>query len=288
MTVSPARLTFTAPGQTRTFHVRIQAKVGASTGAWTTGSLTWTGPGGTVRSPVAVRPQELGVPSSVSGSGTSGKLDVAVDSGVTGRIALEASGLAPAQRLHDPSGTQSGPTGSLAPNREYAMQINVPANEKALVVDVAPRDGASDLALELERIGDGGKRTVIDVKITPSPSERIVVQAPEAGEYVATVAAESVAGSAAMTGFDLTRYDVVASGGQGAFATTPVQLPVQRGKKATYEASWSGLAVGSRYLGLLSYSGSDATTLFDITVPADSTAPSASAPLAATSYRIRR
>ncbi len=91
-----------------------------------------------------------------------------------------------------------------------------------------------------------------------------------------------------MTGFDLTRYDVVASGGQGAFATTPVQLPVQRGKKATYEASWSGLAVGSRYLGLLSYSGSDATTLFDITVPADSTAPSASAPLAATSYRIRR
>ncbi|MBW8027937.1 serine protease (plasmid) [Clavibacter michiganensis subsp. michiganensis] len=288
VTVSPARLTFTAPGQTRTFHVRIQAKVGASTGAWTTGSLTWTGPGGTVRSPVAVRPQELGVPSSVSGSGTSGKLDVAVDSGVTGRIALEASGLAPAQRLHDPSGTQSGPTGSLAPNREYAMQINVPANEKALVVDVAPRDGASDLALELERIGDGGKRTVIDVKITPSPSERIVVQAPEAGEYVATVAAESVAGSAAMTGFDLTRYDVVASGGQGAFATTPVQLPVQRGKKATYEASWSGLAVGSRYLGLLSYSGSDATTLFDITVPADSTAPSASAPLAATSYRIRR
>ncbi len=72
VTVSPARLTFTAPGQTRTFHVRIQAKVGASTGAWTTGSLTWTGPGGTVRSPVAVRPQDLGVPSSVSGSGTSG------------------------------------------------------------------------------------------------------------------------------------------------------------------------------------------------------------------------
>ncbi len=66
---------------------------------------------------------------------------MAVDSGVTGRIALEAAGLAPAQRLHDPSGTQSGPTGSLAPNREYAMQINVPANEKALVVDVAPRMG---------------------------------------------------------------------------------------------------------------------------------------------------
>ncbi|WP_316316340.1 hypothetical protein, partial [Clavibacter michiganensis] len=68
----------------------------------------------------------------------------------TGRIALEASGWAPAQRLHAPSGTQGGPPGSLAQNREYAMQINAPANEKALVVDVAPRDGASDLALELE------------------------------------------------------------------------------------------------------------------------------------------
>ena len=278
VTVSPAKLTFTAPGQTRTFHVRIQAEVGASTGAWTTGSLTWTGPGGTVRSPVAVRPQAVDAPARVSGSGPTGKVAVPVTSGVSGRLALTASGLAAGQLLHDPSGARSGPTGSLAESEDFALPLTVAAGQRALVLDATPRDGASDLAVELERVGADGTREVVDVQQTSSPSERIVVPAPPAGSYVVTVEAVSVAGTADKADFDLTRYDVAASGGQGSFAVTPAQLPVTQGRKATYTASWSGLPAGSAYVGLVSYAGSDATTLVDVTTPAAAAPPVASAP----------
>ncbi|ALD13581.1 S8 family serine peptidase [Clavibacter capsici] len=276
--VTPARLSFTRPGQTRSFQVRVTTKAGAALDAWTTGSLTWSGAGGTVRSPVAVRPRELDAPSSVSGSGTAGEVGVTVTAGVTGRIGLTTSGLAQGQLLHDPSGPKSGPTGSLEKDEDFEMPLTVAAGEKALVLDATPRDGASDLALLLQRVGADGKRTLVDIQLTPSLSERIVVPAPEAGDYVATVEAETVAGSAKKADFDLTRYDVGASGGKGAFAVTPAQLRVTQGRKATYAASWSGLDAGSRYVGLVSYTGSDATTLVDVTTPAAAVAPVASEP----------
>ncbi|MDQ0745243.1 subtilisin family serine protease [Clavibacter sp. B3I6] len=268
VSVSPARLTFTGPGQTRTFRVRIAAKAGASMGAWTTGSLTWSGAGGTVRSPLAVRPLQLEAPTAVAGSGTTGKAAVTVTSGVTGRIGLTASGLAKGQVLRDPSGPPTGPTLSLTEGQPREVPFTVTAGEGALVLAATPRDGESDLALQLERVAADGTRTVVDVQLTSSPSERIVVPAPPAGSYVATVRADSVAGSAATADVDLTRYDVPASGGEGAFAVTPAQLRVTAGRKATYTASWSGLAPGSRYVGVVSYAGTGAVTLVDVTTPA--------------------
>jgi hypothetical protein len=265
--VSPRELTFTGPGQTRSFRVRITARAGAAMDAWTTGSLTWSGPCGTVRSPVAVRPEELDAPSSVSGSGTSGKADVAVTSGVTGRIGLTASGLARGRLLHAPSGPTTGPTGALAKDEDLEVPLTVRAGQEALVLDATPRDGASDLSLLLERVGADGTRTQVDVRLTSSPSERIVVPAPEAGDYVATVETETVAGTAGKADVDLTRYDVGSSGGQGAFTVAPAQLPVTRSRTSTCTASWSGLAPGARYVGLVSYAGSDATTLVDVTTP---------------------
>ncbi|OUE26466.1 S8 family serine peptidase [Clavibacter michiganensis] len=276
--VSPAKLTFTAPGQTRSFQVRISAKAGTATGSWATGSLTWTGPGGTVRSPVAVQPQAVDAPAHVTGSGTTGEVDVPVTSGVSGRIALTASGLAKGQPLHAAAGSTTGPGGSLAKDAFVDFPLTVSAGEEALVLDAIPRDGASDLSLELDSVGADGTRTPVDVEVTSSPSERIVQAAPPAGKYVATVEAETVAGTAKKADFDLTRYDVAGSGGEGSFAVSPAQLPVTQGRKATYSASWSGLAAGARYVGLVSYSGSDATTLVDVTTPAAPVAPVASAP----------
>ncbi|MFT2751054.1 S8 family serine peptidase [Clavibacter sp. Sh2036] len=277
--VSPAKLTFTAPGQTRSFQVRITTKAGTATGSWSTGSLTWTGPGGTVRSPVAVRPEAVEAPARVSGSGTAGKVAVPVTPGVSGRIALTASGLAKGEVLHAASGTPSGPSASLAKDEGMELPFTVAAGEEALVLDATPRDGASDLSLLLQSVGADGTRKVVDIQETSSPSERIVVPAPPAGKYVATLEAESVAGTAQKADVDLTRYDVTASGGQGSFAVSPAQLPVTQGRKATYTASWSGLAAGSAYVGLVTYAGSDASTLVDVTTPAAAAAaPVASAP----------
>jgi subtilisin family serine protease len=273
--VTPARLTFTAPGQTKSFQVRITAKRGAPSDTWSTGSLTWSGSAGTVRSPVAVRPTAVVAPATVDGTGASGKVDVQVDPGITGRIPLTTAGLSRGQLVSD--GT-TGHTGSVSTTEDDETKITVKAGEKALVLDAAPLDGASDLVLQLEKAGKtDDDRTLISLQDTASLSERIVVPAPEAGDYFVTVQAAKLAGSAKSVDYDLTRYDVGGTGGEGSFAVSPAQLPVTVGKKASYTASWSGLAAGASYVGLVSYGGSAATTLVDVTTPAASAAPTATA-----------
>ncbi|MBF4625479.1 S8 family serine peptidase [Clavibacter sp. VKM Ac-2872] len=274
--VTPARLTFTAPGQTKSFQVRITAKRGAPSDAWSTGSLTWSGSAGTVRSPIAVRPTAIVAPASVDGTGTSGKVDVSVDAGITGRIPLTAAGLAPGELLSD-GGT--GPhSGKVTATEADGAEITVKAGEKALVLEAAPVDGASDLTLYLQKVGKSeDDLKLISLQQTSSLSERIVVPAPEAGDYIVGVEASKLAGSATSVDYDLTRYDVQGAGGDGSFAVSPAQLPVTAGKKATYTASWSGLAAGKSYVGLVSYGGTTATTLVDVTTPAASAAPVATA-----------
>ncbi|UUK67173.1 hypothetical protein LRE50_12365 [Clavibacter sepedonicus] len=274
--VTPARLTFTAPGQTKSFQVRITAKRGAPSDAWSTGSLTWTGSAGTVRSPIAVRPTAVVAPASVDGTGTSGKVDVSVDAGITGRIPLTTAGAARGELLSDGDSGHPGHSGSVTATDADGAEITVKAGEEALVLDVAPVDGASDFLLALEKVGkDDDDRKLISLQQTSSLSERIVVPAPEAGKYIVTVQASTLAGSATSVGYDLTRYDVQGTGGEGSFQVSPAQLPVTAGKKATYTASWSGLAAGNSYVGLVSYGGTAATTIVDVSTPAASAAPTA-------------
>ncbi|PPF56031.1 serine protease [Clavibacter michiganensis] len=288
VTVTPARLTFTGPGQTRAFRVRLSPRAGGASDAWSTGSLTWSGPGGTVRSPVAVRPREVDAPPSATGAGSTGEVAVTVSPGVTGRIDLTASGLVPGRVLRPSTGPRTGPTGSVAEGDRYDHPITVAAGVRALVIDAVPRDGASDLTLELERVAADGSSEVVETRTSSSPSERIVLTAPPAGRYVVGVQAEAVAGSTKEADVDVTRYDVTAARGQGSFAVAPAQLPVTQGRKATWTASWSGLAAGARYVGLVSYSGTDATTLVDVVAPPMSTStptptpPTPSAPAPAT------
>ncbi|MBF4622577.1 S8 family serine peptidase [Clavibacter sp. VKM Ac-2542] len=272
--VTPARLSFTAPGQTKSFQVRITPKRGAPSDAWSTGSLTWTGSAGTVRSPIAVRPTAVVAPASVDGTGTSGKVDVSVDAGITGRIPLTTAGLAPGELLSDGDTGHAGHSGSVTDTDADGAEIAVKAGEKALVLDAAPVDGASDLTLYLQKVGKtDDDLKLISLQQTSSLSERIVVPAPEAGDYIVGVEASKLAGSATSVDFDLTRYDVQSSGGEGSFAVSPAQLPVTAGKKAKYTASWSGLAAGRSYVGIVSYGGSTATTIVGVTAPAASAAP---------------
>ncbi|AWG02462.1 serine protease [Clavibacter michiganensis subsp. insidiosus] len=271
--VTPARLTFTAPGQTKSFQVRITAKRGAPSDAWSTGSLTWTGSAGTVRSPIAVRPTAVTAPATVDGTGTSGKADVTVDAGVTGRIPLTTAGLTRGKLVSD---GKTDHTGSVSTTAGEEFKITVKAGQKALVFDATPLDGASDLAMQLEKVGKTDRdRTRVSLQDTPSLSERIVVPAPAPGDYFVAVQAAKLAGSATSVDYDLTRYDVQGTGGEGSFAVSPAQLPVTAGKKATYTASWSGLAAGTSYVGLVSYGGSAATTLVGVTTPPASAAPTA-------------
>ncbi len=50
----------------------------------------------------------------------------------------------------------------------------------------------------------------------------------------------------------------------GGFTTEPTSLPVTAGQSATFQAVWSGLEPGARYLGWVGYEGALAPTVVSI------------------------
>jgi hypothetical protein len=84
-TVSPSTLTFGAAGETQSYDVTF-TRTDAPLDQFTTGALDWTSGDTVVHSPVAIRPVTIVAPSSVSGTGTSGAVQVEVTRAETVRF----------------------------------------------------------------------------------------------------------------------------------------------------------------------------------------------------------
>jgi len=91
-TVRLSILNFGAAGETKQFKVTFTQDTAAS-GVSSTGNLTPTGGGATVRSPIAVTPQGALAPAEVTGSGASGKVTFSVTPGFA-KFPITAYGLA--------------------------------------------------------------------------------------------------------------------------------------------------------------------------------------------------
>jgi subtilisin family serine protease len=94
VTVSPDRLTL-APGESADFAVTVTNDGGAPFGRFAFGSLTWTGGGFAVRSPIAVAASAFDAADLVQASGRSGRAGIGVRFGYTGGYAARAHGLVP-------------------------------------------------------------------------------------------------------------------------------------------------------------------------------------------------
>ncbi|MDQ4084409.1 MAG: S8 family serine peptidase [Actinomycetota bacterium] len=92
--VSPAELTL-APGETQRFTVSITKTGSAPLGQWRFGSLTWTGGGYRVRSPIAVAASAFDSPEVVDGAGREGTAAFGVRFGYTGAYDARPHGLVP-------------------------------------------------------------------------------------------------------------------------------------------------------------------------------------------------
>ena len=277
--VVPATLAFTKAGQTRSFTVRLSSTSDAEVGRYATGSLTWTGGDTTVRSPIAVRPVPVVAPGSVSGSGTTGAADVTVTAGSTGTLRPVVDGLVRGVPLPDPTRPGSGESGRGEEGEVLTHRIHVDAGERALVVDVHPTAGTTDLDLTLDRVAADGSVITRRQSGTESASERITVLDPEPGDYVAQVLVFGVSTAGGTGGYVIEPYHLRPGAGEGAPSVRPESVRTVQGEQATFQVAWDGLAAGPEYLGLVSY-GPDASprTLVDVT-----TAPSAARPVAATS-----
>jgi subtilisin family serine protease len=264
VTVSPATLTFTAPGDTQRFTVAF-ANDTAPAELWATGFLTWTAEDGTtVRSPLAVRPATASGTALVTGQGADGSAGVQFVSGVTGDLELRPAGLAPVELLvdpDDPAPGHSGDAGSGDDAGRIAWVVSVPGGSPLAEFALSASDD-SDVGLAVYRLASPDADTFVE-RWGPTPASgerRVTLVDPTPGSYLVVA---DLSGAAEDTTFDLTAAVVPGSG--SSLTVTPESLPVTAGEEVPYTLAWQGLTPDAEYLGVVRYGDSAARTLVRIT-----------------------
>ncbi|UYO96709.1 S8 family serine peptidase [Microbacterium sp. M28] len=265
VTIEPSTLTFGGAGETATFTVTVD-NAGAPVEQWATGSLTWSGEGRDVRSPIAVFPVTADAPAEVVGTGVDGSATVEVTPGLTGDLPLALSGLTPFELLVDeanPVEGHSGDENSGDANKNVSWIVDVPEGTTLSRFDLDSSDDAgSDLDLTVYRVvsPDDLRYYQSWQSASGSADERVTIAAPTAGTYRVVANVYSTTGP--MT-WDMT-YANVQPEGEGAFTATPNPLDAVRGEKTSYDVSWSGLTAGMRYLGVVQYGDSDVRSVVTV------------------------
>ena len=280
--VTPVNLTL-LPGETKSFTLALTA-AGAVDNQWAYGSLTWSdGAQNTVKSPVTARlGKAIEAPSLITGTTTSGTRLITIKTGFTGRMSANRGGM---------KAVTVGPTTALTPGAMSSAQLKTACtngidlpNVKVYPVSIGPGTIVARFELRDANVGTAGDDNDMGL-LAPDGSwiysgnngsnESAQVSTPAPGNYKLCVLAYG--GAASMT-HQLSSWVVTTADVSNSLL---VMLPgtVYAGSTATVGLSWSGLAVGNRYLGGVQYkdlSGSvQATTVLLIDT-------SGAAPLVAT------
>jgi hypothetical protein len=258
--VTPSELTLAA-GATATYQVSFAANGRASFDQYAFGSLTWTdgkGKGGHhVRIPLVVRPVKLAAPTSITGTGTSGSATRTVQLGYQGTFAVAAQGLVAA--MTETRTVADDPTNNFdtsAPDSNQGIQVHsftVPAGTTQARFQLFDEftDGQDDLDLYLYRVGTGGDLTLVGFSAGGTAAERIDLPTPAAGTYRLYVHGWQTDGTSAV--YTLFSW-LVPSTAAGNMTVASSTSSATVGGTANVTASWSGLTVGTKYLGRISYS----------------------------------
>ncbi len=228
----------------------------AALGEFSQGFVTLTGPT-TVRLPVALRPVSVKAPATVTGTGTSGSVDVPITAGFTGLLDVGVHGLAKATTVED----------SVAVGADHFECVEVSDTAKVAKFDLDATDDTSDLDLYVYAADSCDIETAfaeVGLSATGAADESVTLFDPEPGFYIADVNGYSAGESGDPIGFRLDTYVVDDGTTLGNFTATPNPVPVVNSEETTFEVSWSDLEAGARYLGLLEYDGALAPTLVEV------------------------
>ncbi|WP_241977034.1 S8 family serine peptidase [Cryobacterium sp. Sr8] len=256
---SPAELVFDSANQVKSYTVTF-TRTTAPLDTFATGSLNWTSGTTVVHSPLAVKPVTIEAPGSANGTGVSGSVEIAVTPGSTGPIALTTDGLAAGVQLKEKKG---GPgkaySGNGVAGTEITFNVQVPAGTALQRFDLDSLTDAADLDLIVYRL-DGKGGTAVDgwQSATAATDEHVDLMNPTAGYYQVIVSVFSGNDT-----YDLTSFSVMPDGGVGTL-TVPASIDGVQGIETQYTASWSGLASGTDYLGLVRYGTSGFSTIVSV------------------------
>ncbi len=248
------RVTFSRIGETKPVDLTF-TRTSAPLTEWAKGFVTLQGPS-TVRLPVAVRPVAVAAPAEVSGTGTAGSTQVTIKAGFTGQLPVGTAGLVPG----------AANSGSLAVGTSFETDVTVAPGTKLARFDLDATNNAGDFDLTVYRYNEAGTAlvAVAGQSATGAADERVDLVAPAAGKYLVEAVNYANAPTETAGAFTLTTFLVDDTVKAGNLTVTPNPVPVTQGQTATFTASWSGLSAGTRYLGLLSYEGTPATTVISI------------------------
>ncbi|MHA7280811.1 S8 family peptidase [Arthrobacter sp. MDT2-2] len=256
VTVTPSILNFSAPGETRTFKVTFENQ-GAPFGQFAAGSLSWSGQGKNVTSPVAVRPQAVNAPAEVAfeSAGRDGSGSFDITSGTNSPIQMTLEGLSKADSTAIslvPGGVTNGNNASNA-----VKDVTVRKGTSVARFSVLSDDPTADFDMAL--ITPAGTVTQV---ATADASETITIEDPAPGKYriIANLYASTDNRPTSGT------IDAAILAGDAKNATlTPNPLVLANGSTGAVTLNWTGLKPGS-YVGRVSYTGSSAVTYVTVVV----------------------
>jgi subtilisin family serine protease len=245
--VSPSLLTFTRPGQTKTVKVTF-ARRSAPLSQAAFGSLALQSTGATVRLPIAVTPQAVDAPATVTGSGASGSVSFAVKAGFAGAFPITARGLAAADVR------QGAVSATTPPNDFDVLATTVPTGTRVVRWDVAADVASADIDMDVYRVADGA---LVGSSDGSTGQEGVTLFNPQPGAYEVVVSPFSDPTGQTSTTYEYRGFTVGPD--LPNLSVSPGNPTVTSGQTFILTASWTGLEPTRPYLGYIEYPGGDGT-----------------------------
>lgn len=268
--VTPATLAI-EPGQTRSFTVTL-TRNSAPENAWQYGTLTWTGGGHTVRSPVVARSGKLIIaPAFFSSDRASGSKALSITTGFSGKMGSTVGGLK--EIVRSANTVAPAPAGAIDTLAQMAdachrglygvrvTPVTFTANTMAAQFELFDRDTSGNGGDDLDLVLVDATGNLAAYSATYGSDETIALAAPPAGSYrLCTLGYSTASGGSTSYGLHSVIVNTTDKGGN---LRALVPANVYAGGKATVAVSWSGLPTGKRFLGavrLLDASGAIGST----------------------------
>ena len=256
--VSPPSLTLLA-GEERTFTVTFTHD-DAPLGEWAIGSLTWSGGGKSVRSPIAVEPVAVSAPTEVHGDASaSGSESFDIVLGSAAPLALDVAGLVGVTPTVDSVTTGEFDDADPVVDADTKLyRVEVPAGTPAVRFSLDSVDDTADLDLWVYKDGE-----FVDLSASGAADEQVTLRNPDAGTYDVYVNGFTTPGGS--TTYGIANFVLPAANlGNLTLSPNPVPPPATLGDLSTVTATWSGLDPTKRYFGAISYGGSDVVTYMSV------------------------
>ena len=232
ITVTPSVTSFTVEkDKSKSYSVTFTTN-GAALGSYTGGYVTWTGSKGhVVRIPVVIRPVAMAAPREVSGSYN-------VTFGYNGPFTATGSGLVPATSF-----SNSIFTGEW---QEYTVDVPAGATYARFAIFDSETTAGSDLDLYIFN----GIGQLVGYSAGGTSDEVVNLVNPTAGSYTVAIDGYGTANPSTFT-----VYAWVLDGTAAGNMTVSAPAAATVGAVGTIDLTFSGLTPGTKYLGMITYSG---------------------------------